>query len=116
MRDKVLEIDQGSEFVWIFRLKDEAGYVDLSGYSAALQVREKVMDEEALVSLTSGSGITLNYLGDNGRVRVRLTATQTRALTFDRGVFDLEIYPTGDADSTRRLVSGRVILWPEVTR
>ena len=53
---------------------------DLSGYTAAMDIRRKQSDSSALIALaTGGSGITLG--GDAGTITLVLTDTQTAAIT-----------------------------------
>lgn len=86
--------------------------IDLTGYSARLQVREPVTASTTLISLTSGSGITLG--GTAGTIALLLSATDTAALSFEKGVYDLELVSGGGI--VYRLLQGRVNVSSEVTR
>jgi hypothetical protein len=86
---------QGSTFNRRLTYKIEDVPVNLTGYSSRLQVREAHYATSTLVSLTSGSGITLG--GSAGNF-----------------VYDLEVQAAnGTVD---RLVEGSFIVSPEVTR
>ena len=85
---------------------------DLSGYTAALDIRRKQSDSTALASLTSSSGITLG--GSAGTISIVLTDVQTAAVAPGFGVWDLELID-GDG-SNLRLVEGTCEFTPSVTR
>lgn len=60
-------------------LKNPDGTVmDLTGYGAQFVVREKLSDASPVLSLSSGSGITITAL--TGKIAVEITKTQTAAL------------------------------------
>lgn len=86
--------------------------VDLSAYTARLQIRRTPATTTTLLSLTSASGAIV--LGADGSVAVTITPVLTAALSFTSAVYDLElISPT---DDVTRLVEGTVTLSKEVTR
>lgn len=87
--------------------------INLTGYSARLQVREGYDSEEALIDLDSdGGGIVLG--GAAGTVEITISEEESAELDFDRAVYDLELIdPAGDVD---RLLSGPVTLSLEVTK
>lgn len=92
---------------------DPALAVDLTGCTARMQIRDKVTSAEVLVSLTTENG-GIELGGTAGTVRRLMTAAATAALDWQTGVYDLEIQ---FADGTvRRLLSGSVVVSPEVTR
>ena len=86
--------------------------VDLSNYTAAMDIRRKQSDSSALIALTSGSGITLG--GSAGTIDIALTDTQTAAITPGPGVWDLELIDS--SGSNLRLVEGTCEFTPSVTR
>lgn len=86
--------------------------IDLSGYSARLQVREAHYSTEPLVSLISGSGITIG--GSAGTIDILINSLATSGLPAGTHVYDLEIIsPSNNVD---RLVEGNFTVTPEVTR
>lgn len=106
-------IEKGATWNPVFTWKDSAGTaVNLTGYSARLQIREKVTSSSALVSLTSASGITLG--GTAGTISPLISASDTAALSFTTGVYDLELVSGGGI--VYRLLQGKVTVSPEVTR
>lgn len=110
-----LTIYQGSTFRWRATLKSgsPAVPVDLTGYTARMQIRTTVDAAAAEVDLTTeNGGITLGDAA--GTIDLYLTAAATTLYAWPEGVYDLElIAPNGDV--TRRLRGG-VVVSPEVTR
>ena len=86
--------------------------IDLSGYSARLQVREAHYSTEPLVSLVSGSGISIS--GSAGIINIEISPTVTSDLTPGTHVYDLEIESPGGVID--RLIEGNFAVTPEVTR
>lgn len=107
-----LIIDQGATWEITFTYKNSNGTpINLTGYTAALQLRTSYDASSASLSLSSGSGIVLG--GTAGTIAVTATATQTGALTAGEYVYDLEV--TASSKVTR-LVQGRITVTPQVTR
>ena len=108
------EIEQGATFSLVFTWKDETGAViPLTGYTARMQVRSSVSSPDVLLDLTTEND-RLVIDEPNGQVTIALTPVVTAAITWRKGVYDLELVsPTGDV---KRLVAGNVTLSREVTR
>lgn len=89
--------------------------VDLTGFSAELQIRSSVRASTALLTVSS-QGINPGILLDNAArtIVVSITPAQTAALTFSNAVFQLEL-TSGSGDVTR-LDEGAVTLSREVVR
>jgi len=85
--------------------------VNLTGWTAALQVRETYHSTTPVLSLTSGTGITLG--GTAGTIFINASSTATAALPEGQYVYDLEL--NSGAEITR-LLQGNFIVSPEVTR
>jgi len=109
-----INIEQGATFTRTITWKDSAGAaINLTGYTARMQIRERVESATALVSLTSSSGITLG--GAAGTVVITITAALTDALpNMKKGVYDLELVSAGGI--VTRLLQGEVVVSPQVTR
>lgn len=86
--------------------------VNLTGYTAALQIRSLPDSPDAVLSLTTGSGITLTAL--TGQIDVHATATQTRSIDEGTYYYDLEL--TSVSGIVTRVAQGQVVVSPEVTR
>jgi hypothetical protein len=108
-------IEQGATFEFELVWKDGDGdEVNLTGYTARMQVRPTVESSVVLLSLTSaaGGGITLG--GATGAVTIRASATQTASIGARAAVYDLELQA---ADGTvTRLLQGVATISAEVTR
>ena len=87
--------------------------VDLSGYTARMQVRRSVSAADVLLEAsTSNDRIQLDPLA--GRVTLVLPADVTSAINWTRGLYDIELVsPDGDVT---RLVQGEITVSKEVTR
>jgi hypothetical protein len=86
---------------------------NLTGYSAKMQIRTDVDDVAAVLTLTSGAGLTITSL--TGLIDIALTKAQTAALTIQAGVWDLWI-DNGGIDSPEYLVEGGVVVRKMVTQ
>jgi len=108
-------IEQGATFDELITYKDAAGNpVDLTGYTARMQIREKITDATPVHSMdTTTGGITMG--GTAGTIQLFISDADTAAMNMPKGgVYDLEIVsPTG---KVTRLLEGKVIFSPEVTR
>ena len=87
--------------------------IDLTGCTARMQVRPEVESSTVLLSLTTvNGGIVLG--GALGTIDLYVSDEDTGAITWDGGVWDLEIvHPGGEVT---RLAQGSVSVSPEVTR
>lgn len=106
-------IEQGATFQMTLTWKDNAGSpIDLSGYSARMQVRTSYEAEETLVSLTSAGGdIVLG--GALGTIAITIAASVTQGLQIDEAVYDLELV---NGLTVTRLLQGKATVSREVTR
>lgn len=118
-----MAVDQGATFRKTVTWKDESGSaVNLTGYTARMQVRASYSASTTVLSATTANGkIALG--GSLGTISIVLSATETAALSVASpndfsdafvGVYDLELVaPNGDVT---RLLQGSFIVNPEVTR
>lgn len=107
-------IEQGATFRLSLVWKDSLGApINLTGYTARMQVRHKITDAAPLLTFTTANGaITLG--GSAGTIEVVGSATSTDVLTVKSGVYDLEmVAPTGEVT---RLIEGSATITPQVTR
>lgn len=108
-----LTLPQGATWDVSLTWNDSDGLpVNLSGYTAAMQVRESYTDAVTVVSLTAGSGITLG--GTAGTIGITVGAATTAGVAAGNYVYDLELVSGGGV--VTRLVQGSVVVTPEVTR
>ena len=111
-------LQQGSKFVINITIWDDRAdgiLKDLTGYTAAMQLRDTVDDASTILSLTSpSSGITINTT--TSVITVTITAVQAAAITTESMCYDLEITPSSGSADTLRILEGSMILSKEVTR
>lgn len=106
-------IDQGADWYITFVYQDSTGTpINITGYTAALQLRSEPSDLTSALSLTSGSGITIT--GSTGTLAVHATAVQTGAIVAGYYYYDLEI--TSGTAIVTRLVQGQIQVTAQVTR
>lgn len=105
-------IHQGSDFDKAMTISDEGGVVNLTGYTAALQIRSEAVSAEVMADLTTENGlITLG--GEDGTVLWEIPAATTAEMTTD-GVYDFDLIdPSGKIHT---YLKGVVRVEPEVTR
>lgn len=101
-------IDQGTDFSTSINVtNDDGDIVDLTGYTAAAQMRKHYTSANAYnftTSISAGQGI----------VTISMTANTTAAITAGRYVYDCEL--TSSSNAVTRLVEGIVTVTPQVTR
>jgi hypothetical protein len=116
-----LDCYQGASWDYTLTWKTTAGGVatpvNLTGYTARLQVRETYASDTSILSLTSGSGITLG--GTAGTILLEASAATTAGIATvsapsDQYIYDLEL--VSGAGYVTRLVEGNFTVRMEVTR
>jgi hypothetical protein len=109
-----LTIEQGATFKRSLTWKTStATPVNVTGYTARMRVKNKVGGTTVLHLTTENGGITLG--GAAGTISLLATATQTSAIAIKKGVYDLELASNAATPEVTRLISGQVVLSPEVT-
>ncbi len=105
--------DQGATFSRVFTWQDSTGLpVNLTGYTARMQVRATIDSASTLLSLTTeNGGISLG--GTAGTVTITASATQTAAVAAGCYVYDIELVI---GSTVVRLVQGQFTVDGEVTR
>jgi hypothetical protein len=87
--------------------------VNITGYTARMQLRSLPEDPTAVLTLSSATGeITIG--GANGQVLVHATNVQTGAI--DEGTYYYDIEITSGGGIVTRLAQGQIVVTPEVTR
>jgi hypothetical protein len=87
--------------------------IDLAGYTARMQIREKLDSVTAVHELTTeNSGVVIN--NTEKTIRLFINSTTTAGFSFQSGVYSLELV-NGSGDVTQ-LISGNISLVKEVTR
>ncbi len=120
-------IEQGATTDLLLEYKDSNGSpVDLSGYTARMQIRPSVDSTTTYLSITSvtasdGTGLNLTPQSGSvtlprtsGSIGLFISAVSSSALTFSEGVYDIELQSS--TGIVTRLLEGMVKLSKEVTR
>lgn len=124
-------IEQGSTVDFEIQYTDaSSNSIDLSGYQARMQIRPEIGSETIYLTLSSSldsCGQGLNMSGSksadgypksptSGSIGIYVTAASSSLLTFDVGVYDLEISSgSGACYTVTRLMEGVVKLSKNVT-
>lgn len=112
-------IEQGTTHEFTVIKKDSNNSaVNLTGYSARMQIRPDFADLSSTIYTTvsssiagDGTGLYINPV--SGSISVLISAQVTEDFNFDTGVYDLELY---SGSVVERLLEGRVKISREVTR
>jgi len=106
-------IDQGADWYVNFQWENPNGTpIDVTGYTAKLQVRTSPLAKTAVLTLTNTSGISIT--GSTGTFAIHATAAQTAAITNGLYSYDMEI--TSPTNVITRLIQGTFNVSPAVTR
>ena len=108
-----LQLDQGATFEHLLTwTTNEGAPIDLTGYTARMQVRPKAGSDDLIFDLTTeNGGITLGDVA--GTITIAISATDSTAVIVRKGVYDLEL--CSSSGFITRLVQGKLVIDPEVT-
>lgn len=109
-----ITVEQGATFRLSVTWKDSTDTpINLTGYSARMQIRETYESEETIASFTStGGSIVLG--GALGTIVVTGAATDTAQIPMTPAVYDLELEASNGV--VTRLLQGAANITREVTR
>ncbi len=109
-----LVVNQGSTFKHRFKWTDSRKKaIDITGYTARMQIRSSVSDATVLASLTTeNGGIILG--GALGTIDLFISHTATTAYAWTKAVYDIELINL--STEVTRIVEGTVKNTLEVTR
>jgi Tfp pilus assembly PilM family ATPase len=103
---------QGETFNLSFTVDNDGTVWNLSTYIGRMQVRQFAASTTTALDLsTTGGDITMSALGV---VEITVSATEMAAVADGRYVYDFEVESTGG--EVTRLIGGKFIVTPEVTR
>lgn len=102
---------QGATFDLNLTYSVDSTPVDLTNYTAEMQVRESADASEAILSVASGSGITLG--GTAGTIAVLISASTMGSAQAGVFAYDLEL---DSGSQVTRLLQGAFTIQAEVTR
>lgn len=109
-------VEQGTTFQKKLTWVDDsvpAVPIDITGYTARMQIREELESTGFIIELTTGNG-RISLGGANGEIDLLISDTDTALLTIECGVYDLELI--SGAGIVTRIVEGSYKLSLEVTR
>lgn len=105
-------VEQGATFDLLLTWMDKSGdLIDLTDYTARLQVRDFPGAGQVLLEMTTENGM-IQLGGSAGTIRLFMDMDETAALSFDSGKYQLELYPP--TTGTERLLKGRYIIDKEI--
>jgi hypothetical protein len=102
---------QGATFDRTFTILVNDAPLNLTSYTAAMQVRDSAKASQTRISLTNGSGIALG--GTAGTIGVTISSTASAAVPAGSYSYDLEIDSGG---VVTRLLEGSFVVTGNVTR
>jgi hypothetical protein len=105
-----ITIEQGSTFQKQFRWKVDGVIMNLTGYTAKMQVRKAFGGALGFELSTQNDRILLG--GATGTVALEMAPDETAALPAGNFVYDLELT---DGGTVRKLIRGTVVVLPEAT-
>jgi phage tail sheath gpL-like len=106
-------IDQGSVWSVVLVYTDSNNVpVNLTGYTAAMQLRQNYNSTTADLTLTTANG-GITIVGATGTITINATATQTGLLDPGFYVYDLELT---SGSNISRLIQGQLTVAEQVTR
>lgn len=100
--------EQGATFKLNFTVTTDGTPWNLTSYTGAMQVRQSYADTTILINVTD---ITMT---NQGKVSVVVDAATMATVPSGRWVYDLEI--TSSGGEVTRLLEGKFVVSPEVTR
>jgi hypothetical protein len=106
-------VDQGSVWDLEIEYQDPDGDpINLTGFTASMQLRREYNSTIADLTLTTGGGGII-ITGATGTIDISATATQTGALEPGFYVYDLELT---SGSNISRLIQGQITIAEQVTR
>jgi len=108
-----ISAEQGATLVRSILYTNIAGTpIDLTGFTAAMQVRDKAETSAFVLELTTGNSM-IALGGALGTIVLTVTASDMINVPAGRFVYDLELY---NGAITKRLIEGNFNVKAEVTR
>jgi hypothetical protein len=102
---------QGKTFSFVFAIKTNGQFWDLTSYSARMQVRPSAVSSTKYLDLVSPTNISLT---DEGQVTISVTAENMADIPFGTHVYDIELVSA--ANEVYPVLEGKFAVRQEVTR
>jgi len=117
-------VEQGSQHEVTFVYKDSSDVgISLTGARVRMAVKDHITDTEFVYRATSDATADTGYLdhfdiptqsGDDiGKFTLTIPSSTTDAMTFNQGVYDLEL--VNSDSSVERIIEGKFKVKPQVT-
>ena len=108
-----IEVEQGALFQMTLVYRNAAGaLIDLTNYTAAMQVREVIGGRVYASASVANGRITVNA---SGQIVVTIPASETKGIGITQGVYDLFL-TSPDGIQVQKLLYGDAVIAPSVTR
>ena len=108
-------IEKGATFELTVTYNDASGTaVDLTSWTVRMQVRETPGSGTTILTSSGGSPTIVLTKNSSGVISATVSATNTAALTPATAFYDIEAQNASGV--VRRVLQGRIIISPEVTR
>jgi hypothetical protein len=106
-----LTCNQGSTFTrrLVYKISNEV--VNLTGYTARMQIRPDYGSGTLIANLTVGNGITIT--GATGTIVITITASATTNIPAGTYLYDIEL--VAPDTTVQRLLEGKFVVRPEIT-
>ena len=96
--------------------KDATGTaVDLTGWTVRMHVRETPADSSPILTSEGGSPTIVITKNSSGVITITISAANTSAVTATTAYYDVEA-EQASTGTVRRILKGRIVISPEVTR
>jgi len=97
--ERLLKFDQGSKFTYTVKVLFDGALVNISGWTARMQVRGDRRPTSPVIATFSSTGVSprLTVLGPEALVLIDVPGADTLGWDWDQGQYDLTIYePSGE--------------------
>ena len=108
------DLRQGDTWNTIITLAQDGSAINLTGYSATLQMRPSVDSDTKLLDLTTDNGGLVVATPANGQIQINASAATMAAIA--RGVYPYELQITSGTGIRTTMLAGYVTLTREVAR
>ncbi len=108
-----IRLDQGSYSAFVFVVRDEGGLVDLTGFTAVMQIRKTPYDPDTIDTLSTENG-RLEINTELSSMTLKFPCVITEKYPAIPLVFDIEI-ESEDGEITR-ILEGALTVDREITR
>ena len=109
-------IEKGATFNLSVTYKDATGTaVDLTDWTVRMHVRETPADSTTILTSQGASPTIALTKNSSGVITVTISAATTSAIEATTAYYDIEIEQTATG-VVRRVLKGRIVISPEVTR